>query len=124
MSRNYGIVIASHVPSLASGVATLLKESAPTISITYAGGTDDNEIGSSIEKITEALDSNKADELFAFYDLGSAKMTLEMAIEMTDKTVHLMDVALVEGAYVAAALAHGDASIDKIKAQLLPLKIK
>ncbi|WP_117169932.1 dihydroxyacetone kinase phosphoryl donor subunit DhaM [Paraliobacillus sediminis] len=124
MGCNYGIVIASHVPSLASGVATLLQESAPNISITFAGGTDDNEIGSSFEKITEALNNNKADEIFAFYDLGSAKMTLEMAIEMTDKTVHLMDVALVEGSYVAAALAQGDTSIANIKAQLLPLKIK
>jgi PTS hybrid protein len=119
-----GVVLASHVPELAFGVYRLLKESAPDVSITYSGGTDDGEIGSSFEKITEAIERNEAEEIFAFYDLGSAKMTLEMVIELSDKTVHLMDVAFVEGAYTAAALSHGQADYENINNQLAPLKIK
>ena len=50
-----------------------------------AGGTEDNDVGTSMEKIMNAFEENDADEILAFYDLGSAKMNLEMAIEMTEK---------------------------------------
>lgn len=59
----YGILIVSHVPEIAQGFPKLLKQVAKDVSITYAGGTEDNEIGTSINKITEALDENKADKI-------------------------------------------------------------
>ncbi|WP_079709003.1 dihydroxyacetone kinase phosphoryl donor subunit DhaM [Paraliobacillus ryukyuensis] len=119
-----GIVLASHVPELARGVYQLLKQSASDVPITYAGGTDDDKIGSSFDKINDAITSNPADELFAFYDLGSAKMTLEMAIEMSDKPIKLFDAAFVEGAYTAASLAQGSSSKEVIEEQVAALKIK
>ena len=119
-----GIVVVSHVEGIAAGVAALLKQVAGDVSITYAGGTDDGEVGTSMAKISAAFESNTADELLAFYDLGSAKMNLEMAMEFADKTVHLYDVALVEGAYTAASLAAAGVSRADIEAQLAPLKIK
>jgi|SRR5699024_4611602 len=120
----FGLVIVSHVPSIAEGITTLLKEISGDVPITFAGGTDDGDIGSSFEKINQAVAANDAEEIFAFYDLGSAKMTLEMVIEMSEKTIHLMDTALVEGAYTAATLTHGGASLVAIMEQLEPLKIK
>lgn len=119
-----GIVIVSHIPEIAAGLATLLKEAAKDVSITYAGGTDDGEVGTSFDKINAAIAENKADDLFAFYDLGSAKMNLEMAMEMSDKYIRLMDTAFVESAYTAAALIQADAELEEILKQLEPLKVK
>ncbi|WP_026684848.1 dihydroxyacetone kinase phosphoryl donor subunit DhaM [Heyndrickxia coagulans] len=119
-----GIVIVSHIPEIAAGLATLLKEAAKDVSITYAGGTDDGGVGTSFDKINAAVAENKADDLFAFYDLGSAKMNLEMAMEMSDKYIRLMDTAFVESAYTAAALIQADAELEEILKQLEPLKVK
>lgn len=119
-----GIVVVSHVPEIAAGIQRLLGQVAQDVSITIAGGTDDNQVGTSLTKITQAFDANHADELLAFYDLGSAKMNLEMAIEMSDKTVHLYDTALIEGAYTAASLLQAAVPLADVEAQLAPLKIK
>ncbi|AMV70380.1 MULTISPECIES: dihydroxyacetone kinase phosphoryl donor subunit DhaM [Lactobacillaceae] len=121
---SYGIIIASHVEDIARGVANLAQQAAKDVPITFAGGTDDGGIGSSMTKITAAIDANGADELLAFYDLGSAKMNLDMAVELADKPVHVYDVALVEGAYSAATLAGAGLDLAGIEAQLAPLKIK
>lgn len=120
----YGLVIVSHVPAMAEGLTVLLKEIAKDVSITFAGGTDDGDIGSSFDKITEAIANNEADEILAFYDLGSAKMTLDMAAEFTDKKVHILDAAFVEGAYTAATLAQGNVDLEGILKQVNPLVIK
>ena len=119
-----GIVVVSHVPEIAAGIQRLLGQVAQDVSITIAGGTDDNQVGTSLTKITQAFDANHADELLAFYDLGSAKMNLEMAIEMSDKTVHLYDTALMESAYTAASLLQAAVPLADVEAQLAPLKIK
>lgn len=120
----YGILIVSHVPEIAQGLPKLLKQVAKDVSITYAGGTEDNEIGTSINKITEALDENKANKIWAFYDLGSARMNLEMAEEMSDKQITIHDTALIESAYVAASLLQVNTPIDAIEKQLADLKVK
>ncbi|WP_347131481.1 dihydroxyacetone kinase phosphoryl donor subunit DhaM [Lactiplantibacillus plantarum] len=119
-----GIVVVSHVPEIAAGIQRLLGQVAQDVSITIAGGTDDNQVGTSLTKITQAFDANHADELLAFYDLGSAKMNLEMAIEMSDKTVHLYDTALIESVYTAASLLQAAVPLADVEAQLAPLKIK
>ena len=119
-----GIVVVSHVPEIAAGIQRLLGQVAQDVSITIAGGTDDNQVGTSLTKITQAFDAYHADELLAFYDLGSAKMNLEMAIEMSDKTVHLYDTALIESAYTAASLLQAAVPLADVEAQLAPLKIK
>ena len=109
-----GITIVSHVPEIAEGLPKLLKQVAGDVSITTAGGTNDGDIGTSMEKIVQAFDDNQADEILAFYDLGSAKMNLEMAMEMSDKKVHLYDTALIQAGV----------DLDEIEAQLKPLTIK
>ncbi len=68
-----GILIVSHVEQIAQGVPTLLSQVAPDISITFAGGTAGQEIGTSLEKISNALDANRAEEVLAFYDLAVPK---------------------------------------------------
>ncbi|MQS76324.1 dihydroxyacetone kinase phosphoryl donor subunit DhaM [Companilactobacillus halodurans] len=120
----YGILIVSHSPKIAAGVKDLISQAAPDLSITTAGGTDEDKIGSSLEKIQQAVDDNTGDEILAFYDLGSSKMNLEMLLEMTDKKIHKYDVALVEGAYTAATLAEVETPLKDIESNLKPLKIK
>lgn len=119
-----GITLVSHVPELAEGLPKLLTQVAGDVSITTAGGTNAGDIGTSMDKILKAFDDNKADEILAFYDLGSAKMNLEMAMEMTDKKIHLYNVAFVEGAYTAASLIQAGVSLEDIEKQLKPLTIK
>ena len=119
-----GMTLVSHVSEIAEGLPKLLNQVAKDVPITTAGGTNDGDIGTSMEKIMKAFDDNKADEILAFYDLGSAKMNLEMAMEMTDKKVHLYDVALVEGAYTAASLLQAGVDLEEVETQLKPLKIK
>ncbi|MFC6171729.1 dihydroxyacetone kinase phosphoryl donor subunit DhaM [Loigolactobacillus jiayinensis] len=119
-----GIIIVSHVDKIAAGVQTLISQVAADVSVTIAGGTDDGGVGTSVEKIQQAISDNKADEILAFYDLGSAKMNLELAQDFSDKPVHLYDVALVEGAYTAAALLQAGVDRTAVEAQLADLKIK
>ncbi|EEW51727.1 MAG: dihydroxyacetone kinase phosphoryl donor subunit DhaM [Lactobacillus iners] len=119
-----GITLVSHSPKIVAGLSDLLSQVAKDVSITIAGGTEQNDIGTSMDKIMTAFEENKADEILAFYDLGSAKMNLEMAQEFASKKVHLYDVAFIEGAYTAATLLQAGVDLSTIEAQLAPLKIK
>ena len=119
-----GITLVSHVPEIAEGLPQLLNKVAKDVTNTTAGGTNDNDIGTNMEKIMQAFADNQADEILAFYDLGSAKMNLEMAIEMSDKKVHLYDTAFLEGAYTAASLIQAGVNLEDIEKQLKPLTIK
>lgn len=119
-----GITLVSHVAEIADGLPKLLNQVAKDVPITTAGGTNDGDIGTSMEKIMKAFDDNSADEILAFYDLGSAKMNLEMAMEMSDKKVHLYNTAFIEGAYTAASLLQAGVDLADIEKQLKPLTIK
>lgn len=119
-----GITLVSHSPKIVAGLSDLLSQVAKDVSITIAGGTEKNDIGTSMDKIMTAFEENKADEILAFYDLGSAKMNLEMAQEFASKKIHLYDVAFIEGAYTAATLLQAGVDLSTIEAQLAPLKIK
>ncbi|MCD5028477.1 dihydroxyacetone kinase phosphoryl donor subunit DhaM [Enterococcus asini] len=122
MSR--GVILVSHTKEIPEGLQRLIGEVAKNVPITTAGGLEDGGIGTSMERITQAIEDNPAEELLAFYDLGSAKMNLEMAIEMTTKKVTLFDTAMVESAYTACALLAADAAEEEIEKQLAELKIK
>lgn len=119
-----GIVLVSHCAEIVAGVEKLIREVAKDVSITTAGGTEDGRVGTSFDKILAAFEGNTGDHLLAFYDLGSAKMNLEMAMEMSDKEVQLLDVSFIEGAYTAAALLQAGTTLEEILTQLEPMKIK
>lgn len=120
----YGVVIVSHVSEIAQGVKRLIEQVAKDVPVTIAGGLENGDVGTDMQRIIQAFEDNSATKLLAFYDLGSAKMNLEMAIEMTDKEVKLYDTALVESAYTAAALLQVETKIEDIEAQLKDLKVK
>lgn len=115
---DYGIVIVSHQKDIAKGIVALIREVAKDVGITYVGGTEDGGIGTSFEQVAAAISQNPKNKLLAFFDLGSAKMNLEIAIETSDKQVEMMLVPILEGSYTAAALLQANAAIDMIKSEL------
>lgn len=119
-----GITLVSHVPELAFGIKALLKQVAKDVPITIAAGTNSNDIGTSMNKIVNAFNDNRASEILAFYDLGSAKMNLEMAIEFSTKKIHLYNTAFIEGAYTATSLIQAKVPLAEIEDQLASLIIK
>ncbi|KAA9300828.1 MULTISPECIES: dihydroxyacetone kinase phosphoryl donor subunit DhaM [Aerococcus] len=118
------ILLVSHVADLAQGVAALLGEVAQDVEIIQAAGLEDGGIGTSFERIQAAIDQTEADQIYAFYDLGSAKMNLEMVQEMTDKPITIYDTAFVEGAYNAAALTQAGLNQEEMEKQLKDLVVK
>lgn len=124
MSKKYGILLISHVEEITIGLVKLLDQVAGDVTIKTAGGADDGDIGTSFDKINSTINTFEEETILAFYDLGSAKMNLEMAMEGSDKEVILFETAFVEGAYVAASLLQTDVDLDTIKEQLDPLIVK
>lgn len=120
----YGILLVSHVSEVVFGVNRLIEQVAKDVPITTAGGTEDNDVGTSIEKISEAIEKNEGEELLVFYDLGSSKMNLELAEELSDKKLHIFNTAFIESAYSAAALLQVNVPIEQIEKELEPLIIK
>ncbi|MGH4051128.1 MAG: dihydroxyacetone kinase phosphoryl donor subunit DhaM [Clostridium sp.] len=102
-----GIVIISHSSKVAEGVKELALQMVDNINIVAAGGTKENEIGTDIEKIILAINKvYSEDGVVILFDLGSAYMNAQMAIETLSEQmqtkVKILDSALVEGAIVVA----------------------
>ncbi|BAM60689.1 dihydroxyacetone kinase family protein [Streptococcus dysgalactiae subsp. equisimilis RE378] len=118
-----GIIIVSHSKNIAQGVVDLISEVATDVAITYVGGTEDGGIGTSFDQVQAIVDANPKYDLLAFFDLGSARMNIEMVSDFSDKTITLNVVPIVEGAYTAAALIQAGADKDAILSQLEELAI-
>ncbi|QVK02195.1 PTS-dependent dihydroxyacetone kinase phosphotransferase subunit DhaM [Mycoplasma mycoides subsp. capri] len=124
-----GIVVISHSNKIANGVVDLAKQMANEVKIIPAGGTKDNLIGTDIDLITDAI--NKAwdpnDGVILLFDLGSALMNAQMAIEMLEpdkqNKIKIIDAALVEGTILAAINSSMNKNIDQIQQELINLKL-
>jgi dihydroxyacetone kinase DhaKLM complex PTS-EIIA-like component DhaM len=120
-----GLLLVSHSYHLVTGLTKLVREVGPDILLTLSGGTNHEQgIGTNFEEILEAINQNQGDEIYALYDLGSAKMKIEMAIEASGKKVKVFDTAFVESAFIIASLLQVDADEQTIEESLAPLKIK
>lgn len=124
MDKQYGVLLVSHVYDAAYGITKLMDEVASDVSITFSGGTEDKGVGTNLELILEAIEDNECDDLLVFYDLGSSKINLEIAEEMTDKNLSIYDVAFLEGSYTAAALLQAGVALEEIERQLSEIVIK
>jgi phosphoenolpyruvate---glycerone phosphotransferase subunit DhaM len=106
-----GLVIVSHSSRLAEGVAELAEQMAQgKVPMAVAGGTADGALGTSVDKILQALhDVDGPEGILVLLDLGSAVMATEMAVEaFTQESRHLVVISpapLVEGAVIAAVEA-------------------
>ncbi|WP_125152435.1 dihydroxyacetone kinase phosphoryl donor subunit DhaM [Clostridium rectalis] len=123
-----GIVVVSHSSKIAQGVKELAEQMASTVPIATAGGTNDQRIGTDVEKITEAINEvYSEDGVIILFDLGSAFMNAEMAIEFLDEEkkakVKIVDVPLVEGAVAAVVESSISKNIDEMLEILKPMAI-
>ncbi|PGC45461.1 dihydroxyacetone kinase [Bacillus toyonensis] len=103
---NVGIVLVSHSNQLVEGLKVLLAQLSSDVSIVSVGGTDDDGIGISANKIKDAIKSIYNERgVIVFLDLGSALINTELAIEWLAEEglnqIKIADSPLVEGSYVA-----------------------
>ncbi|SEE96311.1 Phosphocarrier protein HPr /dihydroxyacetone kinase DhaM subunit [Arthrobacter alpinus] len=112
-----GLVIVSHSAQLAAGVVELAAQMAPNVVLIPAGGMDDGGIGTSLEKVMNALGlADTGDGAVVLTDLGSAVMTTDSALEFmgNPETIRLADAPLVEGAVAAAVAAQSGSSLEVV----------
>jgi dihydroxyacetone kinase phosphotransfer subunit len=118
-----GLVLVSHSETLLDGLLAMARQVAgPDLPIAMAGGTDDGGLGTSAPRIEAALRTalDDADDVLVLLDLGSAVLSLDVALEMLGprerERVHVSDAPLVEGTIVAAVQASVGATLDEVAA--------
>ncbi|MGB7963732.1 MAG: dihydroxyacetone kinase phosphoryl donor subunit DhaM [Propionicimonas sp.] len=105
------LVIVSHSAKLADGIVELAEQMARDIPLRAAGGTDDGRIGTSFDKVFDAVTELRqaGHDVVILTDLGSATMTVESVLDFLDddelEHVRFADGPLVEGAVAAAVAA-------------------
>ena len=122
MSVRVSFVIVSHSASLAAGVCELAAQMAPDVHFEAAGGTEDGRIGTSYDLVESALEAALAavdgdgSGVIVLTDLGSATMTVESVIDMSDEPerVRFVDTCLVEGAVASSVRAQLGEDLDQV----------
>ena len=119
-----GLVLISHSGTLAEGLREMVAQVAgDDVEVGTAGGTDDGRLGTSAPRIAAALRSTldaSPDGVLVLLDLGSAALSLELALEELDpldrSRVQVSEAPLVEGAILAAVQASIGASLREVTA--------
>ena len=121
MTDKVSIVIISHSPDVASGTAEMVRQmSGQSVPVAHVGGDFEGGLGTNVEAIHQALEEVYSDlGVLVLYDLGSAEMCAETAMELLDvekqKHVVISNAALVEGAVLAGAVSAGGGSLEEVK---------
>jgi dihydroxyacetone kinase phosphotransfer subunit len=114
-----GMVLVSHSHELVNGLRSLLSQVEPNVPIAVAGGTDEDEIGTSALKIKRAIESVYSDYgVIILFDIGSSLLNTKLAIEWLGegRQVRIADASLVEGAFSAVVEAGFGSSLDQVLA--------
>lgn len=108
------IVLVSHSVDIANGMKQLLEQMVSDVDVLACGGTDDGGIGTSFNSIQDAI-NHLEDDALCFFDLGSAEMNLDMAIEMYegDHQVLKVNAPLVEGSFTASVKLSTGGSVEE-----------
>ena len=117
-----GLVLVTHSSSIAEGLRDMVAQVAGSeVPIATAGGTDDGRLGTSAPRIAAAIRSTLdagADGALILLDLGSAVLSIELALEEFDgderARLRVSDAPLVEGAIIAAVQASIGATLDEV----------
>ncbi|MBC7227048.1 MAG: phosphoenolpyruvate--protein phosphotransferase [Thermoflexales bacterium] len=118
-----GIVIVAHSEQLAAGVCEVALQMAggSSIPVLPAGGTEDGRLGTSFERVHNALERvlEQGYDALVLADLGSAVMVTQMVLEALSpdwqKRVRLTSAPLVEGAIAAVVAASGGGDLDTVQ---------
>lgn len=114
---NVGIVIVSHSPLVAQGTADMVRQMVgDEVPLAWCGGDPSGGLGTSVEKIVEAIEKAWSDAGVAILvDLGGAETNSEMAIEFIGEPrmgrIRICNAPIVEGAVMAATEASGGAPL-------------
>lgn len=117
------LVLVSHSKALAEGLRDMVVQVAgDDVRVAAAGGTPDGRLGTNAEAVLEAirdtLGTNDDEGVLVLLDLGSAWLSIEMALEELSDTerarVHVSEAPLVEGAVLAAVQASVGASLSEV----------
>jgi phosphoenolpyruvate---glycerone phosphotransferase subunit DhaM len=114
---NVGIVLISHSFKVVEGIKDIISQMVPNVVVETAGGTEENEIGTSVEKIQQAIENAYSEKgVLLFYDIGSAMMNAELAIEMSEhENVVIANAPILEGAFVASVESGMGKTLDEVK---------
>ena len=126
------LLLLSHSPKIVEGAKDLALQMGGDANIIPVGGTKVGDLGADYDRIYDAMkDAAEQGEVVVLADLGSARLTGQVAQEALDselqKRVFLCDAAIVEGALIAAiAIAAGQSAnetLDQLKDYLLPKNV-
>jgi PTS hybrid protein len=111
-----GIVLVSHSPELATGLAALAGQMAgPEVGIEAVGGGPDGRLGTDGDRVRDAIrHADRGDGVVVLGDLGSAILTIRHVLEGMNGSVRLADAPLVEGAVAAAVVASAGLALDEV----------
>jgi PTS hybrid protein len=118
------LALVGHSPELLRGLAAMVAQAAPVVPVVVAGGTASGALGTSSpaieDALTVALEASGGDGVVVVFDLGSAAMALEMALETLPaaarERIRVSRGPLVEGAVAAAVEAATGASLERVLA--------
>lgn len=118
------LVLVAHSVELLGGLRAMVRQAASEVPVATAGGTAIGSLGTSSPVIgaalREALAASAGDGAVVLFDLGSAILALEMALEELPAfdrgRVRVSRGPLVEGAVRAAVEAAGGAPLDRVVA--------
>lgn len=115
-----GMVIVSHMVSIADGVRDMAQKMAPEVKIIAAGGAPDGSFGTDSAKICKAIEDadNGTDGVVVITDVGSSVISAGLAIEGLPMALHrrvrVADAPILEGAVAAAAEAGKNSDVDTV----------
>ncbi len=116
-----GMVIVSHMVSIADGVRDMAKKIAdPNLVVIAAGGAPDGSFGTDSAKICKAIEDadNGKDGVVVITDVGSSVISAGLAIEglsmALNRRVKIADAPIVEGAIAAAAEASKGSNVEEV----------
>jgi phosphoenolpyruvate---glycerone phosphotransferase subunit DhaM len=118
------LVLVSHSKTLAEGLRDMVVQVAgENVRVAAAGGTADGRLGTNAQAIVDTLRSilaESGDGVLVLLDLGSAWLSVEMALEELSETerarVRVSEAPLVEGAVLAAVQASVGATLSEVAA--------
>ena len=118
------LVLVSHSKALAEGLCDMVEQVAgDAVRVAAAGGTPDGRLGTNTEAVAEAIRATLTDNddgVLVLLDLGSAWLSVEMALEDLSETerarVQVSEAPLVEGAVLAAVQASVGAPVSAVAA--------
>jgi PTS hybrid protein len=117
------LLILSHSPKIAEGARDLAIQMCGDANIIPVGGSKAGTLGADYDRIFAAMEeAAKKGEVVVLADIGSARLTGQMAQEALDNElqskVYQCDAAIVEGSLIAAIAISAGQSAKEVIVQL------